>query len=405
METLVRSQAGSDNHHTEISDTSKPEAQTTPEKVVACSLPFAAGLKPHLFYKCLLNQHAQKFRKDLPIFQTHNEGFAHLPKFRSTVWFDGMSYTSSNTFQQRKAAEMDVSKTAYFAIMQKSKNDALHLILKDKTFCKSILVEYAAKMNLGKPTYETAQLDTSVPVFRSSLVFNGVTFQGDSAKNKKEAEQLAAHAAILKYLDSESGNDLSEIINCKFRHYVDMNKVREINNVHNDTSVVGTQMIVDNAIGLNEAKTELGTTKMPESSAFLLPVVTQSPIPKVSSEAITPTVPGPALLTQTPSAEINNSSLSSVVSAAPCLGKFASTPAPGLSSNVFQPINSEVSLGTVVPPLPLASQALEHLPFVGHTLGRKRNRKNKKNAQKKMRVDAQMPIPAVTSAVPPCSSQ
>ncbi|KAI3669685.1 hypothetical protein L6452_41023 [Arctium lappa] len=390
METLVQSPAESDNHHTEISGMSKPEAQTPPEKVDASSLPFAAGSKPHLFYKCLLNQHAQKLRKNLPIYQTHNEGFAHLPKFRSTVWIDGMSYTSSNTFQQRKMAEMDVSKIAYFAIMQKSKNDALHLILKDKTFCKSILVEFAAKMNIGKPTYETAQLDASVPVFNSSLVFNGVTYQGEGAKNKKEAEQLAAHAAILKYLDSESGNDMSEIINCKFRHHVDMNKVREI---YNGTSVVVAQTIVDNAVGLNEAKTESGTTPMPESSAFLPPVVTQPSIPKVSNEAITPTVPGLAVLTQTPSAEINNSSISSVVAAAaPCLGQLASVPAPGLSSNVIQPINSEVSPGTIVPPLPLASQALVHLPFVGQTSGRKRNRKNKKNAQKKMRVDAHAPV-------------
>lgn len=400
METLVRSQAESDNHHKEISGMSKPEAQTPPEKVDACSLPLAAGSKPHLFYKCLLNQHAQKFRKDQPIYQTHNEGFAHLPKFRSTVWIDGMSYTSSNTFKQRKMAEMDVSKIAYFALLQKSKNDALHFILKDKTFCKSILVEYAAKMNIGKPTYETAQLDASVHVFRSSLVFNGVTYQGDNAKNKKEAEQLAAHAAILKYLDSESGNDLSEIINCKFRHYVDMNKVREINNVHSYTSVVGAQTIVDNAVGLNEAKTESETTTMPESSASLHPVVTQPPIPKVSNDAITPTVPGPAVLTLTPSAEINNSSISTVVAAAaPCLGQFAGILAPGLSSDVIQPINSLLS------PLPLASQAPEHSPFVGQTPGRKRNRKNKKNAQKKMRVDAQMPITAVTSEVPPCSSQ
>ena len=55
-------------------------------------------------------------------------------------------------------------------------------------------------MNIGKPTYETALVDASGPVFRSTLVFNGDTYQGDGAKNKKEAEQLAAHAAILIFL-------------------------------------------------------------------------------------------------------------------------------------------------------------------------------------------------------------
>ncbi|GKF14032.1 hypothetical protein Tco_0055494, partial [Tanacetum coccineum] len=50
-----------------------------------------------------------------------NEGFAHIPKFRSTVFFDGVTYTSSKTFQQLKIAEMDASRIAYFAIKQKSK--------------------------------------------------------------------------------------------------------------------------------------------------------------------------------------------------------------------------------------------------------------------------------------------
>lgn len=55
-------------------------------------------------------------------------------------------------------------------------------------------------MNIPKPTYQTIQLDTPVPVFRSTLVFNDVSCTGDDSKSKKEAEQLAARAVILKYL-------------------------------------------------------------------------------------------------------------------------------------------------------------------------------------------------------------
>ncbi|KAI3692449.1 hypothetical protein L6452_32265 [Arctium lappa] len=143
-----------------------------------------------------------------------------------------MSYTSSNTFLQRNMAEMDVFKIAYFAIMQNSKNDALHLILK---------IAYVAIIQKSK-----------------------------------------------------------------------------------------------NVLGLNEVKTESGTIPMPESSAFLPPVITQPSIPQVSNEVITPTVPRLVVLMQTPSAEINNSFISSVVAESPCLGEFSSILAtPGFSSNVI----------------------------------------------------------------------
>lgn len=61
-------------------------------------------------------------------------------------------------------------------------------------------MEFAAKMNLGRPEYETNQLGTLIPSFRSSLVFNGVAYLGDDGKTKKESEQLAARAVILNYL-------------------------------------------------------------------------------------------------------------------------------------------------------------------------------------------------------------
>lgn len=55
-------------------------------------------------------------------------------------------------------------------------------------------------MNLEKPTYTTVQPEGLLPVFVSSLVFNGVTYTGDAGRNKKEAEQLAARTVILSIL-------------------------------------------------------------------------------------------------------------------------------------------------------------------------------------------------------------
>lgn len=71
------------------------------------------------------------------------------------------------------------------------------LLLQDTMFCKSILNEFATKMNLEMPTYNTIKAEGLLPVFMSSLVFNGVSYTGGNGKNKKEAEQLAARAVIL----------------------------------------------------------------------------------------------------------------------------------------------------------------------------------------------------------------
>lgn len=67
-------------------------------------------------------------------------------------------------------------------------------------FCKSILNEFATKMNMELPTYNTTKPEGLLPVFKSSLVFNGASYTGSVGKNKKEAEQLAARAAILSLL-------------------------------------------------------------------------------------------------------------------------------------------------------------------------------------------------------------
>nr|GEY06772.1 double-stranded RNA-binding [Tanacetum cinerariifolium] len=169
-------------------------------------------------YKSLLIQHAQNVWKQRPGYHTVNEGSGHAPKFRCTVMVDGVSYTSPDTFQQRKAAEMDASRIAYFDLLQKLKNEALCLLREDKSLYKSILADFAAKMYMQKPAYQTAHVNT-LPVFNSSLVFGDVSCTGDICRRKKEAEQSVARAVILKYIDSESGIKLSEIIKSKYKNY------------------------------------------------------------------------------------------------------------------------------------------------------------------------------------------
>ncbi|KAK7821739.1 double-stranded rna-binding protein 1 [Quercus suber] len=163
----------------------------------------SSRLPEQLMYKNRLQEYAQRSAIQLPMYKTVNEGSQHAPKFRSTVVVDGQIYTSSNTFLQRKIAEQDVSKLALEHISKKIKDERCPLtplICENTVFCKSILNEFAVKMNLQKPIYNTVQTEGLPPVFISSLVFDGVCYNGEPGRNKKEAEQLAARAVILSHL-------------------------------------------------------------------------------------------------------------------------------------------------------------------------------------------------------------
>jgi len=61
-------------------------------------------------------------------------------------------------------------------------------IFQDTVFCKSILNEFASKMNLEQTTYGTVKRDGLLPVFISSLVFDAVSYTSEVGRNKKEAE-------------------------------------------------------------------------------------------------------------------------------------------------------------------------------------------------------------------------
>ncbi|KAG6742074.1 hypothetical protein POTOM_055360 [Populus tomentosa] len=186
------------------------------------------GLPDNLMYKNRLQEYTQKSSLQLPVYQTFNEGPAHMPRFRSTVWVDGARYRSQKTFLHRKAAEQDVANLALESILNRVKDEGCPLLLGDTVFCKSILNEFAVKVNREKPTYSTVQSPGLLPVFISTLVFDGVSYTGDAGRNKKEAEQLAARAVILSLLgNSGSSKILYEIIKSKSKLYAALDRVKD----------------------------------------------------------------------------------------------------------------------------------------------------------------------------------
>ncbi|XP_037496242.1 double-stranded RNA-binding protein 4 isoform X2 [Jatropha curcas] len=201
------------------------QAPAPATSTVAASTPSS----PHqLMHKNRLQEYTQKSSLQLPIYQTVNEGHQHAPRFRSTVIVDGEQYTSPNTFAHRKGAEQDAARVAMECILKKTKDEGCPLIYEDKVFCKSILYEYAVKMQIEKPMYNTFQPQGLFPIFGSTLVFNGVTYTGDTGRTKKEAEQLAARSAILSLMGNPvSSAIISEIIKSKSKLYASLYKFKE----------------------------------------------------------------------------------------------------------------------------------------------------------------------------------
>ncbi|XVF16406.1 hypothetical protein REPUB_Repub10bG0028400 [Reevesia pubescens] len=198
-------------------------------------------------HKNRLQEFAQRSSIPLPVYQTFNEGSPHAPRFRSNLVVDGICYTSRSTFSHRKAAEQDVAKYALECISKKLKDEGCPLIREDTVFCKSILNEFAVKMKLEMPTYNTIQSEGLLPLFVSSLVFNGVKYSGETGRNKKEAEQLAARAVILSLLeDPTHGTFLSEIIKSKAKLYVALNKVKDSSIFHPGSTPLGANTLIHN---------------------------------------------------------------------------------------------------------------------------------------------------------------
>ncbi|XP_042502794.1 double-stranded RNA-binding protein 4-like [Macadamia integrifolia] len=186
------------------------------------------GLPEHVSHKNRLQEYTQRSAIPLPVYQTLNEGSSHAPRFRATVLVDGVSYVSSETFSHRKEAEQSVAKYALERILEKIKSEGCPLLGEDTTFCKSILNEYALKMNIEKSSYETIQSKGLLPTFFSSLSFNGKLYTGSAGRNKKEAEQLAARAVIQSILgEPNSGTCLPEIIKSKGKLYAAVHNIKD----------------------------------------------------------------------------------------------------------------------------------------------------------------------------------
>ncbi|MED6183849.1 hypothetical protein PIB30_041613 [Stylosanthes scabra] len=178
-------------------------------------------------HKNKLQEYLQKSGFPLPVYRTENEGFAHAPKFRSTVVVNEREYRSRLAYSHRKEAEQDAAEVALKRIMDDTSNIEESMVLPDLMYCKSILNEYAVKKKTDNPQYTTTQEGGLHPVFISTLVFNGTIYTGQVGKNKKEAEQLAAFVTIQSLLESGSCYDLHQVIKSKLNMPMKLHRAKQ----------------------------------------------------------------------------------------------------------------------------------------------------------------------------------
>lgn len=70
-------------------------------------------------------------------------------------------------------------------------------------------------MHFDNPTFDTTPTcipDALVPTFKSVVTFNGKSYTGEPGQSKKEAERLAARAAILSLLGKNTRNLANDML-------------------------------------------------------------------------------------------------------------------------------------------------------------------------------------------------
>ncbi|PIN01704.1 hypothetical protein CDL12_25790 [Handroanthus impetiginosus] len=148
-------------------------------------------------YKNQLQELAQRSCFNLPSYACIREGPDHAPRFKASVNFNGEIFESptySNTLRQAEHAAAEV---ALNSLSARGPSKSLTARVLDETgVYKNLLQETAHRAGLKLPLYTTIRSGPGhIPVFTSTVELAGMSFTGESAKTKKQAEKNAAIAA------------------------------------------------------------------------------------------------------------------------------------------------------------------------------------------------------------------
>ncbi|KAK6926792.1 Double-stranded RNA-binding domain [Dillenia turbinata] len=168
-------------------------------------------------YKNQLQELAQRSCFNLPSYTCIREGPDHAPRFKATVNFNGEIFESPNYCSTLRQAEHAAAEVALNSLSNSGPSHSLAARILDETgVYKNLLQEIAQRVGAPLPQYTTYRAGLGhLPVFTGTVELAGITFTGEPAKNKKQAEKNAAMAAwsSLKQLAKETASSSSEAEN------------------------------------------------------------------------------------------------------------------------------------------------------------------------------------------------
>ncbi|XP_015874438.1 double-stranded RNA-binding protein 2 isoform X2 [Ziziphus jujuba] len=165
-------------------------------------------------YKNQLQELAQRSCFNLPSYTCIREGPDHAPRFKATVNFNGETFESPHYCSTLRQAEHSAAEVALNSLSNRGPSHSLAARILDETgVYKNLLQEIAQRVGAPLPQYTTYRSGLGhLPVFTGTVELAGITFTGEPAKNKKQAEKNAAMAAwsSLKQLAKDTASSSPE---------------------------------------------------------------------------------------------------------------------------------------------------------------------------------------------------
>ncbi|XP_062199741.1 double-stranded RNA-binding protein 3-like [Phragmites australis] len=148
-------------------------------------------------YKNQLQELAQRSCFSLPSYVCTREGPDHAPRFRAAVTFNGETFEGPSGCTTLRQAEHAAAEVALARLSLRGPSTSLAARVLDETgVYKNLLQETAHRAGLKLPAYTTVRSGPGhSPVFASTVELAGMSFAGDPARTKKQAEKNAAMAA------------------------------------------------------------------------------------------------------------------------------------------------------------------------------------------------------------------
>uniref|UniRef100_A0A5B7CAJ5 Putative double-stranded RNA-binding protein 2 n=1 Tax=Davidia involucrata TaxID=16924 RepID=A0A5B7CAJ5_DAVIN len=168
-------------------------------------------------YKNQLQELAQRSCFNLPSYTCIREGPDHAPRFKATVNFNGETFESPHYCSTLRQAEHAAAEVALNSLSNRGPSHSLAARILDETgVYKNLLQGISQRVGAPLPQYTTFRSGLGhLPVFTGTVELAGITFTGEPAKNKKQAEKNAAMAAwtSLKQLAQQDGSSSFETEN------------------------------------------------------------------------------------------------------------------------------------------------------------------------------------------------